>query len=70
MPETPIAFEDVEVLTAGGMTMRCRVLDQVVVVGRMQIMAGTTISLEGDVGRLVLPRWAVQDLGLTEPRRA
>jgi hypothetical protein len=70
MPETPIAFEDVEVLTAAGMTMRCRVLDKVVVVGRMQIMAGTTISLDGDVGRLVLPRWEVQDVGLTEPRRA
>ena len=59
--------EDVQVLSATGMTMRCQLQGKVVMVGRLQIMAGTTVALEGDVGRLVLPRWAVQDLGLTGP---
>jgi hypothetical protein len=31
------------------------------------MLPGSTISEAGDVGTLVLPRWAVQDLGLTEP---
>lgn len=67
MPETPIAFSDVEVLSASGMTMRCRVQGKVVVVGRLQMLPGTTVRQHGDCGTLVIPRWAVHDLGLTEP---
>jgi hypothetical protein len=67
MPETPVAFEDAEVLSATDLTMRVRVQDKVVVVGNAQPLAGTTVGRAGDRGRLVLPRWAVRDLGLTEP---
>jgi hypothetical protein len=67
MPETPITFEAVEVLRASEMTMRCRVQGKDVTVVRLQVMHGTTVQREGDRGRLVLPRWAIQELGLPEP---
>jgi hypothetical protein len=67
MPETPITFEDVEVVSATDMTLRCRVQGKVVVIGVSQYLHGTTVRGAGDRGRLILPRWAVQELGLTEP---
>lgn len=67
MPETPITFTDVEVVACSDLTMRCRVQGKVVIVGRMQVLPGTTLTAEGDRGTLVIPRWAAQDLGLTEP---
>ncbi len=67
MPDTPIVFEDVEVLSATDLTMRCRVQGLVVIIGRGQPLSGTTIRAAQDRGRLVLPRWAVHDLGLPEP---
>jgi len=68
MPDTPIVFENVEVLTSTDCALRCRVQGQVVFVGRLQILAGTTVRRPGDVGRLIVPGWAVRDLGLPEPR--
>ena len=67
MPESPVTYDDVEVLSASGLTMRCRVAGKVVIVGRGQPMHGTSVRDVGDRGRLVLPRWAVRDLGLPEP---
>ena len=67
MPRTPIAFESVQVISTTELTMRCRVQSKVIVVGNLQVLSGTTVRNVGDVGRLVLPRWAVHDLGLTEP---
>lgn len=67
MPETPIVFESVQVISTTDLTMRCRVQGKVVIIGSVQALSGTTVRGVGDVGRLVLPRWAVHDLGLTEP---
>ena len=67
MPETPIRFDNVEVLSATDMSMRVLIQDRVVMVGRAQPVDGTTVCRAGDRGVLVLPRWAVRDLGLTEP---
>ena len=67
MPETPITFEDVEVLRADTLTFRCRVRGQTVTVGRLQILPGTTLMRAGDRGRLVMPRWAAEELGLPTP---
>jgi len=67
MPKTPIVFERVQVIFTTELTMRCRVEGKVIVVGNLQVLSGTTVRDVGDVGRLVLPRWAVHDLGLTEP---
>jgi hypothetical protein len=66
MPDTPIVFDDVEVLSATDMSIRCRVRKKTVMVGSLQPLAGTTISHAGDRGRLVLPRWVAEDLGLIE----
>lgn len=67
MPETPITFEDVEVVGASSLTLKCRVQGRMVTVGRLQVLPASTVTNVGDRGRLVLPRWAVQDLGLIEP---
>ncbi len=67
MPDTPIVFEDVEVLSATDLTMRCRIRDAIVIIGRGQPLPGTTIRAAHDRGRLILPRWAVLDLGLPDP---
>jgi hypothetical protein len=70
MPDTPITFEDVEVLSTTDLAMRCRVQGKIVLIGQSQYLNGTTVHRAGDRGRLVLPRWAVADLGLTEPGKS
>lgn len=67
MPETPVTFDDVELVEANGMTLRCRVQGKLVIVGSLQALPGTTVRRPGDRGRLMLAPWAVQSLGLTEP---
>jgi hypothetical protein len=67
MPETPITFDGVLVIETTEITFRCLVEDKEVVIGNLQPLKGTTVRVKGDRGRLVLPRWAVRDLGLTEP---
>ena len=67
MPNTPVAFDDVEVIAETGLTLRCRIQGKEVVIGVAQWLPGTTVRHAGDRGRLVLPRWAVDDLGLTPP---
>jgi hypothetical protein len=67
MPDTPITFEDVELLEDSGLAWHVRIQGKVVIVGRARPLQGTTIRSPGNRGRLVLPRWAVEDLGLTEP---
>lgn len=66
MPETPITFANVTVSDATALSLRCTLQGKIVHVGRLQMLPGSTISQAGDVGTLILPRWAVQDLGLTE----
>src|SRR5690348_12776355 len=67
MPETPVAFDDVDVVSASDLAMRCRIGGKVVMVGSAQPLEGTTVRRAGDHGRLVLPRWAALDLGLMAP---
>lgn len=67
MPDTPITFDDVEVLSATDMALRCRIRGKVVTLGRLQVMQGTTVTRIGDRGRVVIPRWVAQELGLPEP---
>lgn len=67
MPETPITFEQVEVLSRTDLGMSCQIDGRRVYVGTAVPLAGTTIRLSGERGRLVLPRWFVQENGLTPP---
>src|SRR5438105_225488 len=43
VPNTPIVFEDVEVVSATDVTLRCRVQGVVFTVGALQFLPGTTI---------------------------
>jgi hypothetical protein len=62
MPESPIAYEHVEVLRTDGLGMWCRIDGREVHVGSGVKKSGTTIRAVGDHGRLVVPRWfAVQE---------
>ena len=60
MPETPILFDDVEVLEKSGLGYTVRIGHQHVFVGSAVPLAGTTATVIGQVGRLVLPRWFVE----------
>jgi hypothetical protein len=67
MPDTPITFENVEVIRDGSMGFWCRCQDQEVFIGSNVPLQGTTVRIAGDHGTLVLPRWFVRDHGLREP---
>jgi hypothetical protein len=59
-----VEFEDVEVLEAGGLVMRCRVGGKIVLVPPLRLLPGTQIRQTGDRGRLILPHDVAVDLGL------
>jgi hypothetical protein len=61
MPDTPITFENVEVLDDTGLGRTCRINGQVVFVGSAVSLDGTTVFVVGQAGRLVLPRWFVEE---------
>ncbi len=60
MPDSPVPFDDVEVLEQTSLGLECRVGDRVVFAGNFVQLDGTTVASRGDVGRLVLPRWFVE----------
>lgn len=59
-PDSPVPFDDVEVLEATRLGLECRIGDRVVFAGNLVRFDGTTVAHRGDVGRLVLPRWFVE----------
>ena len=66
MPDT-VVFENVEVISASDLGLICMVQGKVVSVGALQVLPESTVRSKGDRGRLVLPRWAVDELGLAVP---
>ena len=64
MPETPIVYDDVEVLDHHDLGFTCRVGNQRAFIGKFVPLDGTTVHRKGDRGRLTLPRWFVQQQGL------
>jgi len=64
VPETPIAFDGVEMLATGGLGHTFRIGDKEVFVGSAVPLQGTAVFIVGQVGRLVLPRWFVEKHGL------
>jgi hypothetical protein len=64
MPETPIAFDGVEMLTTSGLGHTFRIGDKEVFVGTGVPLTGTAAFIVGQVGRLVLPRWFVEKNGI------
>lgn len=64
MSQTPITYEDVEVIDADGVGLTCRIGKDRVFIGKYVPLDGTTIRTAGDRGRLRLPRWFVEQEGL------
>ncbi len=64
MPETPILFDDVQMLAKSGLGYAFRIGGKEVFVGSAVPLKGTTVAIVGQVGRLVLPRWFVEQEGL------
>ena len=64
MAETHVAYEDVEVVEGNRLGFACRIGNARVFIGRYVPLDGTTVRTAGDRGRLVLPRWFVEQQGL------
>lgn len=64
MPETPITYEDVELIEVDGLGLTCRIGNARLFVGKYVPLPGTTVQRTGDRGRLTLPRWFVEQQGL------
>lgn len=64
MPETPVVYDDVEVLDHDGLGFTCRIGSARVFVGKYVPIDGTNVARRGDRGRLALPRWFVEQQGL------
>ena len=64
MPETPIAYDDVEVLDHDDLGFTCRIGNERAFIGKYVPVNGTTVRRRGDRGRLTLPRWFVEQQGL------
>ena len=69
MPETPVVYDDVEVLEHDDLGFTCRLGAARVFIGKYVPLDGTTVQRRGDRGRLTLPRWFVeqQALPIKEP---
>ena len=64
MPETPILFDNVEMLTTSGLGHTFRIAGKELFVGSAVPLSGTTVLVVGQVGHLVLPRWFVEQEGI------
>ena len=64
MPETPVIYDDVEVLADDGLGLMCRIGNDRAFIGKHVPVDGTTVHRKGDRGRLTLPRWFVEQQGL------
>ena len=60
MPNTPIAFDEVEIVDITAFGRKCRIDGHDVFVGWTVPLRGTLVDAMHDVGRLVLPRWFVE----------
>ena len=59
-----VEFDDVKVVRTNDLFMMCRIGRQIVAVPSLEVLPGTTISGDGDHGRLVLSQRVVDALGL------
>ena len=59
-----VEFDEVEVVSTNELFMMCRIGSQIVAVPSLEVLPGTTISGDGDHGRLVLSHRLVFALGL------
>ena len=68
MPETPIAFENVEVLRTTTFGFWCRIGAREVFVGEQVALPGTTVlPRAGNTGTLIVPRWFAEEQIVRRP---
>lgn len=67
MDGAPVTYADVEVLAHEAVGFTCAIADRVLFVGRDLALAGTTVAATGDRGRLTLPQWFAEQMGLPIP---
>ena len=60
----PVVFENVEVLGASNLVLRCRVDDRIVGIPPLRLLPGSQLVRNGDRGTLVLPEDLAARLGL------
>jgi hypothetical protein len=63
-PRHLTTFSDVEVVSANGLILMCRVGNRMVAVPSRRILPGSEVSRAGDRGRLVIGRELALNLGL------
>jgi hypothetical protein len=59
-----VVLDGVRVVADNGLALKCVIDRREVWVGRLQILPGSTVRAVGDFGRLVIPTWLADDLGL------
>jgi hypothetical protein len=64
MPETPVVYDNVQVVDHDDLGLTCLIGILRTFVGKYVPLEGTTIRRTGDRGRLALPRWFVEQQGL------
>lgn len=64
MPETPIVYDDVEVVDQDDLGFSCVIRGTRAFIGKYVPLDGTTVRRRGDRGRLTLPRWFAEQQGL------
>jgi ribosomal protein S15P/S13E len=60
MPDSPVVYEDAEVLEHDDLGFVCRIGNERAFIGKYVPLADTNVRRQGDRGRLVLPRWFVE----------
>jgi hypothetical protein len=64
MPESAVVYDDVEILDHDGLGFTVRIGNERAFVGKYVKLPGSTVQRRGDRGRLVLPRWFVEQQAL------
>jgi hypothetical protein len=62
----PFVVDDVRVVRHTDLGWTCEIGGRTIFVGRLQIVAGSSVPRVGDRGRLTLTRAAARDLGLLD----
>jgi hypothetical protein len=63
MPASSVSIDNAEVVRVDTLGILCRVAGTYIFVAFPLVREGTTVKREGDVGRLVVPRWFAEDHG-------
>jgi len=66
MPDDPHVILTGRIVRERGMAILCAIGDREEWLPRTQLRAGTTVQRAGEEGRIVIPRWLADKLGLSD----